>query len=204
MIKILNCYAGIGGNRLLWKGDFKVVAIENNQVIANIYKDNFPEDDVIITDAHQYLLEHFEEYDFIWSSPPCPSHSRIRKELAVGRGQNKPIYPDMKLYEEILLLQNYYKGIYCIENVISFYEPLIKPQMVGSHYFWANFNIPNKKYGSSRIHHGNLEELEERKGFKLGDKLGENKIKILRNCVEPELGLDIFNAAFRRKQKTLF
>jgi len=71
MIKILNLYAGIGGNRKLWPDqEIEVTAIENNKSIAKIYKDFFPNDTVIVGDAHQYLLEHYKEFDFIWSSPP--------------------------------------------------------------------------------------------------------------------------------------
>src|SRR3972149_8647502 len=124
-IKILNLYAGIGGNRKLWGGNIMVTAVEINSKIAEIYKDFFPQDQVIVTDAHQYLLEHFKEFDFIWSSPPCPSHSKIRIYSAVARGQNKPIFPDMKLYEEIIFLQSFFEGKWCVENVISFYDPLI-------------------------------------------------------------------------------
>ena len=76
MIKVLNLYAGIGGNRKLWK-DVDVTAVEINPEIAKIYQDFFPMDNVIITDAHKYLLEHYKEFDFIWSSPPCPTHSRF-------------------------------------------------------------------------------------------------------------------------------
>ena len=76
-MKILNLYAGIGGNRKLWT-DVEVTAVELNPEIASIYQDFFPKDKVIVADAHAYLLEHFEEYDFIWASPPCPSHSRMR------------------------------------------------------------------------------------------------------------------------------
>jgi len=141
MIKILNLYAGIGGNRKLWSGDIEVTAIEYNQEIADIYKQFFPNDKIIVCDAHEYLLEHYKEYDFIWASPPCPSHSRIRLYSAVARGQNEPIYPDMRLYQEIIFLQYHFKGKWVVENVKSYYEPLIKPFDFGNHYFWANFNI---------------------------------------------------------------
>jgi len=114
-IKVLNLYAGIGGNRKLWK-DVELTAIENNPEIAKIYQDFFPDDKVIVADAHQYLVEHFEEFDFIWSSPPCPTHSRIRKAT---RQQNPPIFPDMKLYEEILLLKGYFDGKWVVENVVA-------------------------------------------------------------------------------------
>lgn len=69
-MKILNCYAGIGGNRKLWGDDHEITAVENDPDIAKIYQDFFPNDKVIVADAHQYLLDHFKEYDFIWSSPP--------------------------------------------------------------------------------------------------------------------------------------
>ena len=205
MIKVLNLYAGIGGNRKLWE-NVEVTAIENDEGVAACYHQFFPNDKIILADAHQYLLEHFSEYDFIWSSPPCPSHSHIRKELGVeASGQNKPIYPDMKLYEEILFLQGYAKCKWVVENVVSWYEPLIKPFESGDHYFWANFVIP-KLVTQSRSHMGSITELEKRKGFTLRNaqffKL--DKRKALRNCVEPEVGKDIFNAAFRHQQVKLF
>jgi DNA (cytosine-5)-methyltransferase 1 len=204
MIKVLNLYAGIGGNRKFWKG-VEVTAVEYKQEIADIYKHFFPQDKVIVTDAHQYLLEHFEEYDFIWSSPPCPSHSRVRKFSAVARGQNKPIFPSMKLYEEILFLQGYFKGKWVVENVISWYDPLIKPFESGSHYFWSNFIIPNLEDGS-REHDSTNKVLEKKKGFDLSSfkNLETDKKLLLRNCVEPKVGLDIFEAAFRHEQKKLF
>lgn len=84
-MKVLNLYAGIGGNRKLWGDDIEVTAVEYNEDIANIYKENYPNDNVIVGDAHQYLLDHFREYDFIWSSPPCPTHSKVRKTLAIKK-----------------------------------------------------------------------------------------------------------------------
>jgi DNA (cytosine-5)-methyltransferase 1 len=202
MIKVLNLYAGIGGNRKLWT-NVEVTAIELNPDIAKIYKDFFPDDNVIVTDAHQYLLEHYNEFDFIWSSPPCPSHSHIRKELAVeARKQNEPVFPDMKLYEEILFLQGYFRGKWCVENVVSWYEPLIKPQEVNKHYFWTNFNI-NRFKKQSREHHGTIDTLESRKGFSLDKYIGIDKRAILRNCVEPETGYHIFNCAYPNSEITL-
>ncbi len=204
MIKILNLYAGIGGNRKLWDGDIEVIAIENNKEIAKIYQDFFPNDKVIVTDAHEYLLKHFEEFDFIWSSPPCPSHSRIRNEAGVGCGQNKAIFPDMKLYEEIIFLKHFFKGKWIVENVISYYKPLIKPSIIQEHYFWSNFIISGKKK-SNRGHMGSMKDLEKIKGFE-GTDLGKFKVDkrlVLRNCVEPKLGLHIFNMAFKEPQKTL-
>jgi DNA (cytosine-5)-methyltransferase 1 len=207
MIKILNLYAGIGGNRKLWEGEIEITAIENNEEIAKIYQSLFPKDKVIITDAHQYLLEHFREFDFIWSSPPCPTHSRVRKQLAFRKGkegryeQNKPVFPDMKLYEEILFLDNYFKGKWVVENVISYYEPLIKPIRLGRHYIWANFEIPfiNVKGGT---HQAKIKDMAKHKGFDISNwKIKHRKDTILRNCVEEELGLHIFKMAFKKEKQ---
>lgn len=202
-MKILNLYAGIGGNRKLWGDQHEITAIEYEPAIAKIYQDFFPNDKVIVTDAHKYLEEHFSEFDFIWSSPPCPSHSHIRKELGVeASGQNKPIFPDMKLYEEILLLQGYFKGKYVVENVVSWYKPLIAPHEINKHYFWTNFFI-NPIPKESRAHMADIKELEKRKGFDLSKYKGIDKRKALRNCVEPETGLHIFQEAFK-EHKQLF
>lgn len=54
-MKILNLYAGIGGNRKFWKGD--ITAVEKHPVIAAQYSENYPEDTVFQTDALKYLEE---------------------------------------------------------------------------------------------------------------------------------------------------
>lgn len=194
-MKILNLYAGIGGNRKLWGDEHEITAVEFEPKIAEVYKDFFPNDTVIVADAHKYLEEHYQEFDFIWSSPPCPSHSRIRKHTAVGRGQNKAIFPDMKLYEEILFLQHYFKGKYVVENVIPYYEPFIKPQKVGRHCLWANFEIsPFEEKGKQHL--DKQEDLQKIKGFDISKyKIGIRKDKILRNCVLPELGNHILQSS---------
>lgn len=208
VIKILNLYAGIGGNRKLWPdSEIEVTAIEINQQIADIYKQNFPNDRVIVTDAHQYLLEHFTEFDFIWASPPCPTHSTMRN-LKNNCEEVEKKYPDMKLYEEIIFLTHFFKGKFCVENVISYYEPLIKPQISNNHYFWCNFLISNinKDERMIRVDKPNIIELKEkRNGFDLSsfnfpDRFKE---KLLNNCVKPEIGLSIFNMAFKEKQNKI-
>ena len=161
---------------------------------------------MIIADAHQYLLEHFKEFDFIWSSPPCPSHSKFRKTFSCAvRGGAKPIYPDMKLYEEIIFLYGYFKGKFVVENVIGFYEPLVKPQEIQRHYFWANFYITPSKFEKDTINLTGgknedasiqIERLQIKHKFNL-DKYKIDKGLVLRNCVSPEIGLHIFQEAFR-------
>lgn len=202
MIKVLNLYSGIGGNRKLWE-DVDVVAIENNKKIAKVYQEFFPDDLVFATDAHQFLLENFKEYDFIWSSPPCPTHSKFRFMATKIPKKMFPIkYPDMKLYQEIILLKHYFEGKWVVENVKGYYKPLIKPQEISRHYFWSNFitskniHIPNRldiKASSIKNEHFDLTNLD----------VGHRKDQILNNTVEPELGLHVFNSAFKDKQQTL-
>jgi len=184
-MKILNLYAGIGGNRKLWGNEHKITAVEINQEIAKIYQDFFPKDKVIVTDAHQYLLDHHKEFDFVWSSPPCPSHSRAR---FWGWGNKKPIYPDMKLYEEVIFLRHHCKTKWVVENVVSYYVPLIDPIKISRHYFWSNFNIDQKEFPK--------DDIRKLSGTSFKDKL-------IRNMVDPKLGLHIFNCAFKEKQETL-
>lgn len=208
-MKILNLYAGIGGNRKLWGNKHKVTAVEIDQEIADIYKDHFPKDKVIIGDAHNYLLKKFHTFDFIWSSPPCPTHSRIRYRATKTRdSKTKKKYPDMKLYQEIIFLKHYAKCKWVVENVNPYYEPLIKPQMVGRHLFWSNFIIPKiKQPKNDGIKNFTNKQLQEHKGFDISkynlSRKGRRKDQILRNCVNSQLGLHILNCAIKEQQSKL-
>lgn len=200
-IKVLNLYAGIGGNRKLWPNDkIEVTAVELNPDIAKIYQDFFPEDKVIdCVDAHQYLLDHYKEFDFIWSSPPCPTHSRINTD-----GQQKARYPEMNLYQEIIMLgNNWFKGLWVVENVIPYYKPLKKPSVeIDRHLFWCNFK-PNKLKVEKEKPIAQQTGKNGRYGFDLKEIKVNDKRKILRNLVNPKIGLHLFNCAFKEKQQTL-
>lgn len=198
-MRILNLYAGIGGNRKLWQGH-EITAVELDPKIAAIYRDFFPGDRMLVEDAHAYLLEHYEEYDFIWASPPCPTHSKARKALGVTIGQFSAAYPDMKLYEEILFLKGYFGGKFAVENVVSWYEPLIPPVEIQRHYFWTNFPIRDIQMDSDSIEWGTIDLWQKKLGFDLSKYTGIKKNKILRNCVRPELGLHILNEAMNVKE----
>lgn len=203
--KVLNLYACLGGNRYKWT-DCEVTAVELDSELARMYQERFPNDTVIIADAHQYLLDHYKEFDFIWSSPPCPSHSRIRFGQANSNRENyNPIYPDMTLYQEIIFLNNYYKGKYVVENVIPFYEPLIPAQKRGRHLYWCNFLLPNDLNGRPQpkgfIETGSKPN-EIFHNIDLSSYKGEQrKDKIACNLVDYEVGLTIFNTARNIKQK---
>jgi len=203
-MKILNLYACLGGNRYKWDevADIEVTAVELDEELARLYQERFPNDTVIVADAHQYLLDHYKEFDFIWSSPPCPTHSKVR--ITQKNTPNfKAIYPDMKLYEEIIFLQNYYKGKYVVENVIPYYEPLIPAQKRGRHLYWTNFNLPNnlreRKIGKGKMCgqiNKEREFLERFHKIDLRTYAGtQDKRKIARNLVDYEAGRTIFETA---------
>lgn len=199
MIKVLNLYCGIGGNRKLWT-DVEVTAVEYDENIARSYQKFFPNDTVLVLDAHEYLLEHYEEFDFIWASPPCPTHSKISINFANAEGERKrqPKYPDMRLYQEIIFLDNFFNGLWVVENVKPYYEPLIKAVEVERHLFWSNFRIGNRKQDNSdSILRGNIKDKYKIKGFDLTDEYGYRKDQVINNCVLPETGLYILDCARR-------
>lgn len=201
-MKILNLYACLGGNRYKWDevANVEVTAVELDQELAKLYQERFPNDKVIVADAHQYLLDHYKEFDFIWSSPPCPTHSR-------ARGWNTKVetkYPDLKLYEEIILLQTVskgenkrFKGKFVIENVIPYYEPLIYGQKRHRHIYWSNFNLPSILSNRKGVSIGN-EKDEVKKWCEFHDydfykyKGNQPINKIARNLVDYEAGKTIF------------
>jgi len=190
-LKVCNLYCGIGGNRKLWE-DVNVTAVELDPEIAKVYQSYFPDDKVIVADAHQYLLDHYKEFDFIWSSPPCPSHSRINTD-----GNQKARYPDMTLYEEILFLgNNWYNGLWGVENVIPYYTPLIYAKEIDRHLFWANFKIYDYEQTEKPLSIARQTGTTNRFGFNLkGVKIKGNKRQIMKNLVNPETGLYILNCA---------
>lgn len=205
-MKILNLYAGIGGNRKLWPNHNKIVAVENKKKIADEYKNNFPNDEVVVVDAHNFLLENYEDFDFIWTSPPCQTHSHMNHFL---NAQGCKRYPDMKLYQEILLLNNFCKKKWVVENVKSYYTPLLKPFEVDRHYFWSNFIIPFTKFKPVTLSVTNAKSVTRRASTKHRESLEKyhgiksNNTQALVNCVNPKLGLYVWNCAFNMKQEKI-
>jgi DNA (cytosine-5)-methyltransferase 1 len=201
-MKVLNLYACLGGNRYKWnevKEDIEVTAVELDPELARMYQERFPNDTVIVADAHQYLLEHYKEFDFIWSSPPCPTHSKVRFTQK-NKDFYKAVYPEMGLYQEIIFLQTHFTGKYCIENVIPYYEPLIQGQKRGRHIYWTNFVLPNNvgerdftgvMCGQSNDEHKKLEMFHD---YKCKPNIAGYR-DVLRNLVDYEVGKTIFATA---------
>ena len=202
--KVLNLYACLGGNRYKWDEVAKnagvtleVTAVELDPFLAELYKQRFPNDKVLIDDAHNYLLNHYKKFDFIWSSPPCPTHSRARYWNSSNYDTTTPaIYPDMKLYQEIIFLQHYFKNKWVVENVIPYYDPLIPAKKRGRHLYWTNFNLPNNlndrrfNISSAKQEFKGLCKFHEFDFSKYKGK--QNKTKIARNLVDYEAGKTIF------------
>ena len=211
--KVLNLYACLGGNRYKWDevANIEVTAVELDIEAARLYQERFPNDTVIVADAHEYLLKNYMNFDFIWSSPPCPSHSRARNYNTTYEA----LYPDMKLYEEIILLETRFNGKYCVENVIPYYEPLIPGKKRGRHLYWCNFNLPNDLnerktpvFGNSK---NELQLLCDFHNYDFRKYKGEQSTtKMARNLVDYEAGKTIFQTALgiieskNTKQTTLF
>jgi DNA (cytosine-5)-methyltransferase 1 len=199
-MRILNLYACLGGNRYKWGDDHEIVAVEWDEELAKLYQERFPNDTVIVADAHQYLLDHYKEFDFIWSSPPCPTHSRARYWTSSSYDTNvEPVYPDMTLYQEILFLKHYYKSKYVVENVIPYYDPLIPAQKRGRHLYWANFVLPNVlsdrsfQIAAAKNEVRGLCEFHDYDFYKYKGKQPINKIA--RNLVDYEAGKVILDTA---------
>lgn len=201
-MNVLNLYAGLGGNRLLWGEEHQITAIENDAEIANTYNQRFPNDKMIVDDAHDYLLHNYMNFDFIWSSPPCPTHGQYRYNVGViGKGF-AAVFPDMKLYEEIIFLKHYFKGKWVVENVKPYYEPLIKPTAIlARHLFWSNYVIAAAEFTTKHIRSKNKIEDYNNLGFDISKTKINNKRQALRNCVDSELGLHIFNCMNTERNK---
>jgi len=207
--KILNLYACLGGNRYKWDevaDNLEVTAVELDPELAKLYHERFPNDIVIIADAHQYLLDHFKEYDFIWTSPPCPTHSKVRFSQHT-KGSHIPKFPDMKLYEEIIFLDNYFKGKYVVENVVPYYKPLIPAKKRGRHLYWTNFLLPNdicerKLTGILCKMEDEVKRLSKFHDYDFNKYKGkQRRDKVARNLVDYEVGKTILETVFGIEKK---
>lgn len=217
-MKILNLYAGIGGNtHNLDRSKHDITHVEWNEEIAQANRELHPLDKVVECDAKKFLEMNYKEYDYIWASPPCPSHASIRKAGAKN-GQYDALVPDMDLYGIIIFLDEYFQGSWTVENVKPFYDRLdvqekkrqdalvkiIPPAQVSSrHLFWSNHEVPNISIKPSNFNQANNSEMMEWLGIELDKSFDTvEKRKVLRNCVHPEIGESILKSR-REKQTTL-
>ena len=196
-MKVLNLFAGLGGNRKYWddvareKGvSIEVTAVEFDPEIAKAYAKRYPNDNVIVGDAWDYAAKNYLDFDFIWASPPCQTHSRLNIANNIRNDRTKRL-PDFRLYELIVYLKYFCKKAFVVENVVPFYEPLIRPTAeIGRHYFWANFDLfflSNDKFRViEKVKIGDFKDLD------LSEFNITNKRQAIRNEVDYEIGKKIF------------
>ena len=198
-LKILNLFAGLGGNRKYWdevareKGiNIEVTAVEFDPEIAKAYTKRYPNDNVIVGDAWDYAAKNYLNFDFIWASPPCQTHSRLNIANNIRNDRTKRL-PDFRLYELIVYLKYFCKKAFVVENVVPFYEPLIKPTAeIGRHYFWANFDL-------FFLHNPNFRIVTKIKVSDFMDlDLNEFKIKNKRQAIKNEVDYEIGKKIFER------
>lgn len=193
-MKILNLYAGIWWNRKLRWDEHEITAVEYNENIASVYKDLYPNDTLIIWDAHEYLLKHYKEFDFIRTSPPCQSHSSFRHNIGVRYRGVEAEYPDMRLYQEIIFLKHHFEWKRVVENVKPYYEPLVPWKLLQRHLIWSNFDIPDIKIEQDKIRTAQIPQLQELHWVDLSWYKLPNKRQVLRNCVHYKLWKHILDS----------
>lgn len=215
-MRILNLYAGLGGNRKSWT-QHEITAVEIVPEIAEIYQELFPYDQVIIADVLQFVrVEDLGSYDFIWASPSCKTHScaTTKKFRSV---------PDLtSIYGLMIFLDYQCETPYVIENVQPWYKvPLFwRPNFkIDRHLFWTNFTIPvpKKRIVDSRISkdmkihkrdrsiimRGSLEEIALYHNFDLSLISNiNNKETMLKNMTHWRIGEYILKCL--ENQKNLF
>jgi len=111
----------------------------------------------------------------------------------------------MKLYQEIILLKEFFKGKWVVENVKPYYPMLIPGKEIERHLFWSNFRLSTFKVSKpirKNIIDTSFDELVDWLGFprEVFEKSiyfpgSHDRTQVVRNCVHPEIGLHIFNCA---------
>ena len=209
MIKLLNLYAGIGGNvHLLDRNKYQIISIEHNIQIAKINQLLHPEDIIITCDglckedeirtecpgnAKYYLRLNYKKFDFIWGSPPCQTHSKMRFTQK-SKDFYEYKYPNVDLYQIITLLQTHFEGTYIIENVKPYYESWIKPNFIlNRHYYWSNKYLHCDKLQTPKP----FDRMYKPDWIEFLDipvKQKDIKLQWLRNCVHPKEGLQLMES----------
>jgi len=200
-VRVLNAYAGIGGNRHLWPDNWEVTAVELDERIAAVYARRYPADTVIVDDAHAYVLEHAAEFAAVWTSPPCPTHSRFAKVNASRYG--KKLEPDPRLMAEVAHLSSI-DVAYVVENVHTYYRPAILPDLVTDrHYYWMSTPplmlapVERTIIGTWEGYSTSADDLADAYGLpRLERSSVPNRVRAMRNAVVPLEGLQIAEASF--------
>ncbi|MCE7740456.1 MAG: DNA cytosine methyltransferase [Candidatus Heimdallarchaeota archaeon] len=206
MFKVLDLFAGVGGTA---KGiqtflqekniPFQYVAVENDPETIKAHLKLNPDSEIEFRDAY---LTSIKDYDFIWASPPCTSHSQLN--MYMNRKQ-----PDMRLWSLITRLQQQ-QIPFIVENVEPYYrEPIPHTLELGRHRFWSNkpiipFEVPKmpKDWGWMGIPDWEkFHEINTRVTKFIKDPL--KRRQLLRNIVHWTISYRIIEQILFPKQKQL-
>ena len=155
----------------------------------------------MVGDAHEYLRQHHKEFDFIWASPPCQTHSSFRYNINVRFRGSEEKFPDMTLYEEILFLKYHSKALWLVENVVPYYGAMLDPVKRNRHLYWANFELPEVPKTGEKIRTQQIPDLEKLHGYDLSGYKLPNKRQVLRNVVDPNVGRLFLEAAINERRE---
>ena len=86
---------------------------------------------------------------------------------------------------------------------MPYYDPLIEPQKLGRHCFWANFPIQEpdediETVGITDIENSDEKRMAKQLGFefeKLPNPEGYGRFKVLKNCITPKIGKVLLESA---------
>ena len=197
-MRVLDLYAGLGGSDkgirsvLEKKGiDYEYVAIEIDPKVAEAHRKNNPGSRVIVADALSWLPE-VKNFDFVWASPPCKTHSKWNMVWASRREKHPK--PDPTLW--FLIREFRSLGInFVVENVDPYYKDPCKPTIkIGRHQFWTSFPIKKFDFISREkpfpemtirdwLQYHQLETVEGK---------AQDKRQALRNCTHYSIAAGIF------------
>jgi len=197
-VRVLDLYAGLGGTD---KGIRKVAAeknikldyyaIEIDPAVCQAHKKNHLESNVICADVKDWL-DKVTDFDFVWASPPCQTHSiNNYSNKAIGY-KTKPV--DWSLWHVIDILQRAETIPFVVENVKIWYnEPFKHNFKLDRHYFWTNLQLVpfdyHKKPAKEWCHISvkDWQEYHQLEPATTGDKRQQ-----LRNCVHWSIAAGIF------------
>ena len=199
-MRYLNLESGLGGNvNLIDDSEHEIVNIELDPKIYEVHKFRKPNQTHILGDSSEYLIKNYKSFDFIWTSPPCQTHSKMNKATR----HNTIRFVDPMLHQRIIFLKHWFKGKYIVENVIPYYEPYPGYTKIGRHLFWSNFEIkafelPEQPKGFiTMASTAAKKEMMDWLGIHYEKNIyyGNNHcpVQILRNCVHPLIGKKIFD-----------
>lgn len=133
MIKVIDLFAGCGGLSLgfIQNGFAVQTAVEFDSVIANTYKKNHPEVDVIVDDIQNVDIKnifHKDDADVIIGGPPCQGFSMAGARIRHGFIDDprnylfKHYFNVVKVVKPKIFIMENVKGIATMQNGLIFTE----------------------------------------------------------------------------------